>query len=189
MNEEERSSREQLLAEQAQDPKLKLTYQEEIRAMLERRIPAPVRWMLATYAVLLLLVAVVTAGALARMTADDPGLELCVPGLVFALAMAGGLAWIAWRGTPLRAIHGLFGALMMGCFSMVAAGYLNDNLLTLAPGDMRARVGWIPAAVLILGWLPMVLVVNSHYHERTREKLLEIQYQIAELAEEVRKRK
>ena len=189
MNEEERNSREQLLAAQAQDPRLKMTYQEEMRAMLERKVPAAMRWMLAFYAAVLLLGAVVTALALARMTADDPGLKLCVPGLMLALVMAGGLGWLAWRGRPLRAIHGLFGALMVGCFSLVAAGYLFDNLVAAAPADVRVRIGWIPVAVMILGWLPMVLVVNSHYHERTREKLLEIQHQIAELAEEVRKKK
>ena len=117
MNEEERNSREQLLAAQAQDPRLKMTYQEEMRAMLERKVPAAMRWMLAFYAAVLLLGAVVTALALARMTADDPGLKLCVPGLMLALVMAGGLGWLAWRGRPLRAIHGLFGALMGGCFS------------------------------------------------------------------------
>jgi hypothetical protein len=190
VNQDDRSTPERLLAAQCQDPKLKLTYQQDIDAMLNQTMPAPARWLLAAFTVILLLAAIHAVLLLARGGWDDTfQQELLIPALVFELAMAGGLAWITWRGRSLRTIHGFFAAFLLGNFSLFAWFFLNDTRLFLAPPEMQEKFVWISRLVLVLGWLPLALVVNSHYHERTREKLLEIQYQIAELTEEIKKRK
>lgn len=153
--------------------------------MLEHKMPAPMRWVLAAIVVFILLLTVPTALNLARqMASDDILLEVLIPALVFELAMAGCLIWIAWSGT-LRHIHGFFMAGAVGVWALCIAGFLAD-LMPMVPAADR-HIGFIAIMVVIVGWLPMVIVINSHYHAMTREKLLEIQYQLAELADQIKK--
>ncbi|MCL2648885.1 MAG: hypothetical protein FWD61_18120 [Phycisphaerales bacterium] len=182
MENNDKISPERLLAAQSQDPNLKLTYEQKLSEMFKAGMPSRMRWLLAGFAGIALLAAIMTVIALVRASGDDFLLQLLIPALIFELSLGGGCAWVAWRGKPLRTIHVFFAAFILGNFSLVAAGILND-FMAIIPPEARVKAGWVPTLALILGWLPMVLVVNSHYHERTREKLLEIQYQIAELAE------
>ena len=170
MKQEDRDYCERLLAAQSQDPDLKTKYQREVRAMLEHKLPASNRWLLAAIVALILVATVVTAITLARVASDDDMTrEWLIVALVFELAIAGCLGRIAWRGI-LDHLSGFAMAFVLGNFAMLAAGFLNEQLVSVAPAEIRTKIGWIPIVIVIIGWLPTVLVINSHYHERTREK-------------------
>lgn len=177
MTRDDKDFRERLLAAQSEDRQLTTRYQQEILAMLEHQLNRPVKAVLIVLTLLCLLAAIVTAANLRRVDA-----ELGIPSLVFELAMAGCLGWIA-RGKLARAAHGFVLALLFGMFAICVAGYFADSMHNIPDS---AHVPFITLAIitLILGWLPMVLVTISYYHNQTREKLLEIQYQLAELIEE-----
>jgi hypothetical protein len=187
MTPEETQFRDRLVAAQAQDATLKGKYEREIHAMLEQKLNRPVKWLLIALIALCVLAAVLTAANLPRLWSQTPlAREMAICGLVFELAVAASLGWMVARGSLRTAAHGFVLAGLCGVFSLWAAGLLHDVIAGLAP-DQRARNAPLPFVVLALGWLPMVLVTISYYHNRTREKLLEIQYQLAELAEEVKR--
>jgi hypothetical protein len=192
MNKEESDSRERLLAAQSQDPQLRSKHQKEVRDLLSLEMNRPAKWLWAAYGMLFVLAAVVTAISLAHTESDDIFREILIPSLIFELAMAGCLAWVALRGGRIRSVHWMFMAFIVGNFCIMAVAFMND-VMRQAPADIQGKFGSIfgsiSIVILIVGWLPMVLVVNSHYHERTREKLLEIQFQIAELADQIKRLK
>lgn len=176
--------RDRLLAAQAQDEQLKARYEKEIRGMMEPKLTRAVKGFLVVLIGLCLFAAFVTVANLKRL---NP--ELLIPGVAFELTMAGCLSWIVWRGSLNRAAHGFVLAGAAGVFSLCAACFFVDALRGMPEHQRPPQVTAAVIVTLILGWLPMLLVTLSHYHNRTRERLLEIQYQIAELAEEIRSRR
>ena len=183
MTEDELRFRERLVAAQTQDQALKEGYEQEIKAMLEQKLSKPVKWLLIILIALDLLGVAFTAMNLPRWWSEDLAREMAICFLVFELVVVVCLGWILAQGSLRAAAPGFALALVCGVLSLGAAILLNDIISRLAP-DQGPRE--LPVVVLVLGWLPMVLVTLSYYHSRTREKLLEIQYQLAELAEQVK---
>ena len=198
MNQENPDYRERLLAAQSQNPALKTKYQDEVRAMLDDRLRTSARWVLAGIVVFLLLVATATAFGVTHYVAmdDDTGSQIFIVALTCELILAGWGARIVWRGKINRSTSGFMLALLIGFFSIWAAGFMLDSIrgygepgIPQVPDDLRSLLRIFCTVVIIIGWLPMVVVTILHFHRKTREKLLEIQLQIAELADQLNKQK
>jgi cellobiose-specific phosphotransferase system component IIC len=190
MDENEKSPLERLVAAQGQDPKLKLKYQKEIDVMLNKSMPRRVRVVLVGLTGILLWVAFLLTYNLRRaMESEDSMVGLIVPMLVLVLAVAVDLAWVAWRGRALRASQGIFAGVIVGFGSMIVTVVLRSMMIRDLPLKMAGEFSFMMTVIAVVGWVPLGLVVNSHYHEKTREKLLEIQLQVAELAEQMRGKK
>ncbi len=158
--------------------------------MLNKTMPLRVRVVLVGLTVILLWVAFLLAYHLPRaIEFNDDLLELIVAMLVLALALAVYLAWVAWRGRALRASHGIFAGVLVGLGSLMTTLFLRGAAMRHVPVELVGEFGWISTVIGVFGWVPLALLVNSHYHEKTREKLLEIQLQVAELAEQIQGRK
>lgn len=188
MTEHNTDFRARLLGAQMQDEQLMSKYQQEIKTMLEHKLTRPLKWLLIALTILCLLAAVLTATNLSRWSREAPlAKEMGICALVFELALAACLGWIILRGSLRAAGHSFALAAISGVLSVCAAGIFADAVRDL-PKDQQPRDATMISVIgLVLGWLPMVLVTISYYHNRTREKLLEIQYQLAELAEEVKR--
>jgi hypothetical protein len=190
VNENDKGSAERLLSAQAQDPKLKLKYQQGMDALLNKKMPVRVRVVLAgVTGVVLWLAFILAVGVRHGMGDGDVLLEPMVIWLVLALAVACSLAWVTWRGRVLRANHGIFAAVIVGISALIATLFMRFDLIPMEPVEMHAHTEWLSTIIGVLGWVPLALLVNSHYHEKTREKLLEIQLQVAELAEQMKGKK
>lgn len=180
--------RERLLAAQAQDAELKHRYEQEIHNMLEHKLSKAQRWVLVLVMAVLLVLAAIAAVNLSRgATQARPAQDVVLCLLVFGLAAAGWLMWVVVRGVFQVGGHGLTLGLLIGCFSLCTAAILVDVIPEVSQ-DRQLKTMAALAAIVVIGWAPMAIMAISYYHYRTREKLLEIQYQLAALAEEIRRK-
>jgi hypothetical protein len=178
--------RDRLLAVQKQDDTLKQKYQQEIQAMLQQKLNTPMKWLLVIVMAFGLLAAGLTAANLPRWRLQEPDFQaLALFSLVFELTCIACLGWIIARGSIRTGGPEFILALLAGIFSLVVAGFFEDVTRYVPKDQTPHDIVLIIVFVVVLGWLPLVAVTISFYHNRTREKLLEIQYQLAQLAEEI----
>lgn len=183
MNKNENTFRERLLAVETLSPSDQ--YQRELQALLEPKLTPGSKWATVGSLVMGLGFAGLF-GTLAIVTARGlPWLAIAVfaLGAIFGLAWAGLSAWILHRGTinrrtdPTAATGMVWGFLvvMMTLF-LLLAGQLPDPV----KGLQMVLNGLV---FLVMGAVFMIANRIEQAELRTKEKLLELEYRLAEMAE------
>ena len=170
--------RERLLALEPETPALRAEYERSLAAMLEVPLSRTRRVSLSA----VLAGAVASAGLLTALLLTEP-----VPGrtrVAFAVGIAFALAWvlyatrILWRGTYRRRGDSTAAANMAFGFTMATAvGFALVMRERLDPFLMFGFLFVLPAAVVLL----RTVVEQSEI--RTHERILELEYRLARLAE------
>jgi len=185
---EARAFRDRLLAAETVDPGSRDTFRKEVQAMFEEKLSEEGRWIYVLGASLGVALAI-GFGGLAAMVVDS-GLLLRIGfgvGSAIGAAWAIVLGWIAAKGTVNQRTHpfvitGLAWAmlvLMVGLFLIRAGQLANPTQVIMI----------VVVALFALGAGALVLVLNrvDQIDLRTREKMLELEYRLAELREELLK--
>ena len=186
---EGRAFRDRLLASEEVNPDRRAKFQREVQAMFEEKLTHDGRWIYGMGAALGIALAIGFGGLAALV--QDSGLLLRIGfgvGSAIGLAWAVVLGWITVRGAVNQRVHpylitGLAWALlvlMVGLF-LVRAEQLNS------PNQV---IMIVVVALFALGAGALVLVTNrvDQIELRTREKLLEMEYRLAEIQEELTRR-
>lgn len=197
MDKSDETFRDKLLEIEKPNVNYKEKYEKEIQAMLEKKLTSLGRAGFAVLAIVGLLAAIQFGGpAFSKLPANEVGFfirAVTVPGLVLALAWAALMGWVAVKGTfNLRtqapAIAGI--CLLLGFFFIAEMMFMFVVPVTFEnPIDWRSIFGTQLALMafffLITIALCVILSILYRTEFRTREKLLEIEYHLAELAEKI----
>jgi Na+/proline symporter len=196
MNELDRTFRNKLLDVEKTNATYKQRYEKEVRAMFEKKLSYLGRAGFAALAVVGLLAALPFADLAFSKVGAGMGFYarvVTVPGLVLALAWAVLMGWVAIRGKlSLRTLPPRIASIgiVLGFFCIVL--YLFVFIVPITrnnPTDWRSIFGIQLALIafffLVTIGLCVVLRILYRTQFQTREKLLEIEYRIAELAEKV----
>ena len=194
MNKKEETIREGLLAMEKKDIDKKSEYEKQINAMVSKQLSFPARFGFAALAIVGLLFALPFAEM--SFSKVGPGLEFIVrivtiPGLVLALTWAVVTGWIAARGQfNLRTLPPRMAGLgiILGFFGIVLFLFIFIVPITLhKPTDASSIFGIqlsiIAFFFLVTIGLCVLLRILYRMQFQVREKLLEIEYRIAEIAE------
>jgi len=190
MNESEKDFRERLLEREQFSPTLKEKYEKEVCAMLEKKLTGIGRWVYIGSSVLGMGIAIFFGTLAAVPPREIPilGRILFVLGAIFGLAFGGFSGWIAKRGRVNLKIHPMVLVGMSWGFICIWAA-----LLYFIASGLPDRVKGIQ---IIVGFIPFMIMVAvgliaggmGHMQLRTEEKLLEIEYRLAQIAEAVAKK-
>ena len=169
--------RDRLLAAEPASDALRAEYERKLIAMLEKRLSTPKRIWLG----LLAAFAGAAALLLTELQISDPlkplvrvGLGL---GIVFSLTWAAFLGRMAWRGTMrLKADATIYANIVWG-FVLVTAVFFAVIAKDRDPFLIYCFLFLLPASVVVLR------TVIEQSELRTRERLLELEYKLAQLAE------
>jgi hypothetical protein len=194
MNEKDKTMRDRLLDVEKPNIANREEYQKRMQAIVSKKLSLLERLGFAALAIVGLLAALPFAEL--SFSKVGPGMEFVVrivtiPGLVLALTWAVVTGWIAARGLfnlrtlPPR-IAGI--GIALGFFGVVLYLFVFIVPITMHdPTDARSIFGiqlsLIAFFFLIIVGLCVVLRILYRIQFQTREKLLEIEYRIAELAE------
>jgi len=190
MNESEKDFRERLLEREQFSPTLKEKYEKEVCAMLEKKLTGIGRWVYIGSSVLGMGIAIFFGTLAAVPPREIPilGRILFVLGAIFGLAFGGFSGWIAKRGRVNLKIHPMVLVGMSWGFICIWAA-----LLYFIASGLPDRVKGIQIIVGFITFMIMVAVGliaggMGHMQLRTEEKLLEIEYRLAQIAEAVAKK-
>ncbi len=187
MNNARKEFRDRLVAMEQITPSLKERYQKEIRAMFEKKLTRPMKlaWIGSG---ILGMGFVVLFGTVAIIVPEEfpmLGRLMFVAGAVFGLAWAALAAVIVRRGSINLKSHGKAAVGITWCFLVL----LTTVILVLAGKHPDRIVGvYMICAVLpflIMGAVFMIQYRIQEAELKTREKLLEIELRMVELAEKL----
>ena len=172
----------QLMQCEFETPALREKYEQEVQAMFEKQLGTAGRamWVFWTVfglaqAALFSWVAVANYGELPVLGTVSFGI-----GVVFALAFAGLSAWIAYSGRMLLKIHPPLMAGLVWVF-MVA---MVTIYMVIAPNSINGLRMLLSGLIFLVMAVAFLLAGRTEQAElRTKEKLLEIEYRLAELSE------
>lgn len=194
MSETDKTFRDKLMDMEKASVGSKQEYERQVQTMVEKKISRLWRVVFAALAVVGLLVALPFGGWAFSNVGCGMGCFLrifIVSGFIVALLWAILMGWIAIRGrynsmTQPPRIVGL--GIVLGFFCIVAFLFVYIIPITLhEPMDRRSILGIqlsiMGFSFLVIVGLCVVLSVLYRTEFQTREKLLEIEYYIAELAE------
>lgn len=187
MNDETRPLSERLIRCEKPTPALREQYQKEIDAMFEKKLGKWGRRMWAFWtvfglaqAVLFATVAVLTYGELPPWATAGFGL-----GVLFALGFAAVAGRIAWTG---RLQLTKQPPAMVGLMWVFIVLYVT-LLMVFAPESMVGLRMLVTGLVFLLMAAVFLLAGRTEQAElRTKEKLLEIEYRLADLAEQLKQK-
>jgi hypothetical protein len=196
MNKKEETIRDGLLALEKKDTANKSEYERQINAMVSKQLSFPARIGFAVLAIAGLLAALPFAEM--SFSRVGPDLEFIVrvvtiPGLVLALTWAVVTGWIAARGQfNLRTLPPRMAGIgiVLGFFSIVLFLFVFIVPITLhKPTDASSIFGiqlsLIAFFFLVTIGLCVLLRILYRMQFQVREKLLEIEFRIAGLAEKI----
>jgi len=199
MNKKEETIRDGLLAMEKKDIDKKSEFEKQINAMVSKQLSFPARFGFAVLAIVGLLVALPFAEM--SFSKVGPGLEFIVrivtiPGLVLALTWAVVTGWIAARGRfNLRTLPPRMAGIgiILGFFGIVLFLFIFIVPITLhKPTDASSIFGIqlsiIAFFFLVTIGLCVLLRILYRMQFQVREKLLEIEYRIAGLAEKIERK-
>jgi hypothetical protein len=163
-------------------------YEKEVRAMFEKRLGTAGRGAYVFWTLFSLSLAAVFAWAAVTSYGQIPiwGTVIFVAGVVFGLGFAGLAAYIAVTGRvqiksqpPAMAGMAWGVTVLVATISLVAAPTLPDPM-------MGIRMVLFSTVFLVMAAVGLLGSRTEQAELRTREKLLEIEYRLAELAESLR---
>jgi hypothetical protein len=182
MTEGERRFRDALVAQEPVTPSLKQKHERELQAMMEKKVDGVRRWGWLVSGVWGGGVALLFAGLAIGLPAEFPAWSRAG----FALGALAGLVWMALGIKVFRR-----GAIDLKVDTLIASGMAWGLPLALAviymmaaPEDLNGLRMIVSAQVyLLIGAVFLVQYLIERSERNTREKLLEIEYHLAELAE------
>ena len=190
MNESQKDFRERLLEAEQLSLTLKEKYEKEVQAMLEEKLTGVGRGIFIFWAVFGIGLGVVFGIAAVLAPKDFPILARIgfVSGAIFGLAFGGLMGWIARKGIFKVKVHSMavagmawvFVIIMLTLF-MVMGGKHPDSVRSV----FMVVCGLVYLVVVVL---IMILGRISYSELKTREKLLEIEYRLAQIAEQITKK-
>ena len=189
MNESEKDFRERLLEREQFSPILKEKYEKEVQAMLEEKLTGVKRWGYIFMAVLCTGLAILFGTVAILAPRDFPiwGRFIFAMGAIFGIAWAGLTGWIARKGTlkvkthPVAMVGMGWGfAVIVVTVALVVARKFPDPIT-----GVRMIVSGL--VFLVFAAVGLILVRVDQAQLKTREKLLEIEYRLAQIAEAVAK--
>ncbi len=185
MNNARKEFRDRLVEMEQITPSLEERYQKETKAMFEKRLTRPMNLAWIGTGILGIGLVVLFGAKVIMAPREFPmlGRLIFVAGAVFGLAWAALAAVIVRRGSYHRRSHGKAAAGMTWCFIML----VTIGICLLASKHPNRIIGLhmlcgvLP--FLIMGSVCMIQYRIQESELNTREKLLEIELRIAELAE------
>ena len=203
MNEKDTTMRDRLLDVEKSNIAHREEYQKQMQAIVSRKLSFVGRIGFAALAIVGLLAALPFAEL--TFSKVGQGMEfviriVTIPGLILALTWAVVMGWIAAKGKfNLRTLPpriagvgialGFFGVVLY-LFVFIVPVTLNDptDVRSTWSGVLGIQLSLIAFFFLIIVGLCVVLRILYRIQFQTREKLLEIEYRIAELAEKVERK-
>ena len=182
MTEERRSFSEQLLNCETPTPAYRQKYEKEVQDMFEKRLSTGGRAMWGFWTVFCLAQAIFFIVIGITSYGDLPvwGTATFGGGVVFALAFAAICAQIAATGTLKLKVHHPAIAGLTWCFVVL----IMTTMLVTAPDTIVGVKTIVSTLVFFIFGAVFLLLSKAEQAElRTKEKLLEIEYRIAELAD------
>ena len=182
MNQHPSSFRDQLLQCEAQTPALRDKYKQEVQAMFEKQLGAVQRMVYAIATVVCLANVVFFSWMAATNYGELPPLIITsfAIGAVFALGFAGLAAWIAYTGRMKLKIH----PPLMAALVWVFVVFMVTIFMVIAPDSIAGLKMELAGLVFLVGAGVFLLSSRTEQAElRTKEKLLEIEYRLAEFTE------
>jgi MFS family permease len=182
--------RERLLESQSFDPALREHYQRKVQAMWERQLTTSKRILFHAEAVVCgaMAVAFAAAAILAPKVFPPLGRVAFAVGALFSVAFAVAILRIARRGTmdlkrdPMRLTNLSWGVVVIAItLFMLVGGFLPDRDRTIG---IQMVVNGI--VFLIGAGFALLRTVVEQLQLKTQEKLLEIEYRLAELSEQMK---
>ena len=187
MNDSNKNFPERLLASEKLNQSYKQKYQKEVQEMLEYKFSVARRLACIVAAVICFGVAILVGTKAVAQTQILVGIGLAI-GSLFNLMCAVLMVWMAIRGTVNLKTHPmLFAKMTWGAafaLMLVAIGLgltLSDPITSI-----QVFIGGLVA--LIMAGVFYLIRSIDHAELKTREKLLEIEYRLAELSEQISKR-
>lgn len=182
MNESHENFREQLLGAERLNPAYQEKYERAVQQMLEQKLSVA-RKLGAVVAIAICLGSALLCGVFALATQQPLARIGLVIGSVFGLACAVIVGWIIVKGTlNLRTHLTLFANMTWGAaFVMMLLAIVLGAKLSDPIKGVQVVVNVLPA--LIMAGVFIIFNRVDQAELKTREKLLEIEYRIAEIAE------
>jgi MFS family permease len=191
MNESEKDFRDRLLDAERFSPALKEKYEKEVQEMLEQKLTGVRRWAYICGAAMGVGFALLfgTVAILAPREFPILGRIAFVTGAVFGLAFAGLAGWIAKKGTLKLKTHPVAMAGMAWGFTVIMVVlfmFLGSGLPDPIIGVRMIVIGLV---FLVGAAVGLILARVEQAQLKTQEKLLEIEYRLAQMAEQIAKKK
>jgi hypothetical protein len=182
MNEANRAFRKRLLDAEQVTPALRERYHKELQAMLEKRLSGVRRWVWLAAAIMGWGFAVGFGTLAVAMPADFPW-----PGrLIFAAGALFGIGFgllglkVFWRGSlDLKSDSGAYSGMAWGLPVLV----VTVAMVSAPENDVGLRMILSGLVFLVMGAVFLIRHVIEQSELKTREKLLDIEYRLAELAD------
>lgn len=173
-----------LLQCEIETPALREKYDKEMRTMFEQQLGFTKR-AIHVFVAIVCLASVVLFAWLAIATYGDLPVLVTASfgiGIVFALAFAGLVAWIAFTGRLLLKIHPPAMAALVWVFTV----FMVTVFMVAAPNSIVGLRMMVCGLVFLVGAAAFLLGSRTEQAElRTKEKLMEIEYRLADLAERI----
>lgn len=187
MNESQKTFRDELLDMEKANTHYKEKYEKEIKQMFEQKLTGLQRWG-QVLGLAMGLGFFVLFGALAIIVPKEFPLwarSIWILGAVFGLVLAGLSVWILKKGTVNLKTDNMAAAGLGWGFIVIIA-----TIVLVYSGDLPEPITGVRMLVSILIFEVMAAVgllkaIIQRSEVNTREKLLEIEYRLAELAEDV----
>ena len=200
MDEPQRKFLNKLMSMESQNQEFKLKYEREVKAMLDKKLNALTRIVFALLAVFGLLITAIYAGYLFKHYGSDEVAFIfrlsVLPAVVLFFILSVLTGFLAIRGrtnitlkSNAQYLATAFGivlgfAVITQFMFMFVIPLTRDN-----PLDWRSFLGtqMVFTLFFLLITLALCVILKKIYHSeiKTREKLLEIEYRLAELAEKL----
>jgi hypothetical protein len=182
MNHSDRSFRERLLKSEQVTPALKERYAKEVQAMFEKKLTGFRRWVWLGAAIMGLGFTILFGAVAVVAPAEFPwyGRLMFAAGALFGIGWAVLGAKIVWRGTMNLKTDTTVANGMGWVFVVLISTYA----MVAAPDSLAGLRMIVCSLVFLVGGVAfMTRHVVEQAELKTREKLLEIEYRLAELAE------
>lgn len=191
MSETTRDFRERLLKAEQPNLAYKERYEKRVQAMLDKKLTTPMKWAWIGSGILGVGFAVVFGTMAIVVPGEFPiwGRIIFAAGAVFGLAWVGLAGWIVKRGTVNLRTCPTAAAGMAWCvalFAVVLAMLMSGTLPDPVKGVQIVVNGLV---FLLLAAVFMIFNRVDQAELKTREKLLEIESRLAEMAEAVAKKR
>ncbi len=179
------SFRDQLLDAAPRDPTLEAQYREAVQTMLEKKLTPPALWLHA----FMLVVSLAMAGMFGTFAVVFDDLQI-LGRAMFGAGVVFALAWAVLLGSILRAgrVHQIKHTNAMAGLGWVFVVLLTTVALVaggLMPDPARGTLMIVSTlAFLVMGAMFLILARVNQAELNTREKLLEIEYRLAQLGQE-----
>jgi len=175
---------ERLLRCEIETPALREKYEKEVQAMFEKRLGPAQRWMWVFWTLFGLAQAIVFSWAAVASFGQLPGWGTLIfaIGVPFALATAGLSAWIAYTGRLLLKTHPPAIAGLMWVLIVI----LVTIFMVAAPDSIVGLRMLLSGLIFLVMVAVFMLAGRTEQAElRTKEKLLEIEYRLADLSDRI----